>query len=86
MAGGEPATKAGQRAPVQRGKQAVPRLALTPDEAAESLGVSRDFFDEWVKHEIRLVRRGRRRLIPVAELEAWLDREAEHPVSWHQPR
>lgn len=53
-----------------------PRLALSPDEAAGALGVSRDFLDEHVMPELRIVRRGRRRIVPVAELEAWLEREA----------
>jgi len=50
-----------------------PRLALSPDEAAGALGVSRDFLDEHVMPELRVVRRGRRRLIPVRELERWLE-------------
>jgi excisionase family DNA binding protein len=54
----------------------VPRFALSKAEAAESLGVSVDFFEEHVMAELRIVRRGRRRLIPVRELEAWLDRSA----------
>jgi excisionase family DNA binding protein len=53
-----------------------PRLALSPEEAAESLGVSRSFFFERVLPELRVVRAGRRRLIPVRELEKYLDREA----------
>ncbi len=52
------------------------RLALTPAEAAAALGVSRDFFDQHVLPELRVVRRGRRRLIPVRELERWLDQHA----------
>ena len=52
------------------------RLALTPTEAAQALGVSRDFFDEHVIAEIRIVRCGRRRLIPIRELDRWLEREA----------
>lgn len=58
----------------------LPRLALSPDEAAATLGVSRDYFDEHVAHELRIVRRGRRRLVPVRELEQWLDREASRAV------
>ena len=56
------------------------RLALTPAEAAQALGVSRDFFDEHVLREIRVVRRGRRRLVPVRELERWLEQEAARPL------
>lgn len=61
----------------------VPRLALSPDEAARALGVSRDYFDDHVRPELRLVRRGRRVLVAVAELERWLDRAAALTV---QPR
>jgi hypothetical protein len=54
----------------------VPRLALSPDDAAASLGVSRDFLDAHIAHELRWVRRGRRKFVPVRELERWLEREA----------
>ena len=57
-------------------KRSVPRLALSPDEAAEALGVSRSHFYAEVYPDLRVVRVGQRRLIPVAELSAWLDREA----------
>jgi excisionase family DNA binding protein len=50
-----------------------PRLALSPDEAAGVLGVSRDYLDEHVMGELRIVRRGRRILIALSELERWLD-------------
>jgi excisionase family DNA binding protein len=53
-----------------------PRLALSQQEAAEALGVSPDFFQEHLRHEIRCVRRGRRRLYPVAELQRWLEEQA----------
>jgi excisionase family DNA binding protein len=52
------------------------RLAVSPDEAATVLGVSRDYFDEHVIGELRVVRRGRRILVALAELERWLDRAA----------
>ena len=52
------------------------RLALSKCEAADALGVSVDFLEEHVMHELRIVRRGRRRLIPVRELERWLDENA----------
>lgn len=52
------------------------RLALRPDEAAHVIGVSRDFFDAHVRPDIRLVRKGRITLVPVAELERWLDLNA----------
>jgi len=52
------------------------RLAYSPEEAATAISVSRSFFFEHVLPELRVVRVGRRRLIPVRELEAWLQREA----------
>ena len=54
----------------------LPRLALSPEEAATVLGVSRDYFDTHIAPELRIVRRGRRKLVPLRELDAWLDREA----------
>jgi hypothetical protein len=57
---------------------AAPRpLALTVAQACASLGCSWDFWAEHVASEVRIVRRGRRRLVPVAELERWLDENAE---------
>lgn len=61
------------------------RLAVSPDESAAMLGVSRDYFDEHVAPELRIVRRGRRRLVPVRELERWLDAEAALAVRREQP-
>jgi excisionase family DNA binding protein len=57
-----------------------PRLALSPDEAAGVLGVSRDYLDEHVIGELRIVRRGRRILIALSELERWLDDAAARPA------
>lgn len=58
----------------------VDRLAMNKTEAAQALGVSVDFFDDHVAHELRCVRRGRRRLYPVTELQRWLDKSAERTV------
>jgi excisionase family DNA binding protein len=55
---------------------AITRLAFSKSEAAQALGVSVDFLEKHVMHELRIVRRGRRRLIPVRELERWLDANA----------
>jgi excisionase family DNA binding protein len=55
----------------------VPRLALTREEAAQSLGVGLTTFKEQIQPDIRIVRRGRVRMIPVAELERWLAENAE---------
>ena len=58
----------------------VPRLALSVSEACEALGVSWDFWREHVASEVRVVRRGRRRLIAVDELRRWLDANAERAL------
>jgi hypothetical protein len=58
----------------------VPRLALDVGEACAALGVSWDYFSEHVAPELRIIRRGRRKLIPVAELERWLDEHAERAL------
>jgi excisionase family DNA binding protein len=52
------------------------RLALTPTEAAQALGCSRDFFDKHIGPELRWVRRGRLRFVAIAEVEDWLHRSA----------
>lgn len=50
----------------------VPTVALrVPEEAATSLGVSVDFFKEHIAPELRIIRRGRLRLVALAELERW---------------
>jgi hypothetical protein len=57
----------------------VPRLALRPSEAADSLGLSTTQFREKVLPEIRTVKAGTKtHLIPVRELERWLDEHAAH--------
>ena len=55
----------------------VPRLALSVEEACAALGVSWDFWNEHVASEIRIVRRGRRKLVSVQELQRWLDEHGE---------
>jgi hypothetical protein len=52
------------------------RLALTVGEAAQTLGCSRDFFDEHIGPELRWIRRGRLKFVAIAELEDWLRRSA----------
>jgi len=52
------------------------RLAFSKVEASAALGVSVDFFEQHVMPELRIVRRGRGRLIPLAELERWLSENA----------
>lgn len=54
----------------------TPKLALSKVEAAASIGVSVDFFEAHVMPELRVVRRGRRVLVAVREIERWLDANA----------
>jgi hypothetical protein len=55
----------------------VPRVALSRQEAAMSLGMSLDSFERHVQPELRLIRRGKLRLVPLAELERWANENAE---------
>jgi excisionase family DNA binding protein len=52
-------------------------MTIMPNEAADLLGVSRDFFDEHVRPELRIIRRGSKTiLVPVRELERWVEQSA----------
>ena len=59
-----------------RAVSGAPRLGLTLDEAAAAVGVSRDTFDRHIRDELRIVRRGRCLIVPIVEIERWLEREA----------
>ncbi len=61
----------------------VPALALRPEQAARALGVSRSFFFHSILPELRVVRCGRVRLVPVRSLHDWLDRNAARPLERH---
>ena len=52
------------------------RLALSFAEAADSLGMSVDHFRRHVLPDLRVVRSGRLRLVPIAELDGWIERNA----------
>ncbi len=58
----------------------VPRLALSVEEACASLGVSWDFWREHIAGGVRIVRAGRRKLVPVRELERWVSEHAERAL------
>ena len=61
--------------PARRGRSNQ-RLAVTRAEAARALGVSINSFERHVQPELRIVRRGKLRLIPVSEIERWLEENA----------
>jgi hypothetical protein len=58
----------------------IPRLALTREDAAAAIGMSLDSFERHVQPTIRLVRLGRMRLVPVAELQRWLGENAQRTL------
>ena len=62
----------------------VPRVALSRQEAAIALGMSLDSFERQVQPELRLIRRGKLRLVPLVELERWAIENAESIN--HRPR
>ncbi len=53
-------------------KQSAPALALSVEQACEALGVSWDTWRAHIESDVRLVRVGRRKLIPVSELRLGL--------------
>jgi excisionase family DNA binding protein len=58
----------------------LPRIALTPAEAARSLGCSPEFFREHVDHELPWIRRGRKRFVAVKALDRWAETNAERTL------
>ena len=58
----------------------IPRLALTREEAAAALGMSLDSFERHIQPTLRLVRLGRMVLVPVREIDHWLDENAARTV------
>jgi hypothetical protein len=58
----------------------IPRVALTREEAAAALSMSLDSFERHVQPELRLIRRGKLRLVPVSELQRWADDAAQRTI------
>ena len=56
--------------------QPVPRYTLTRKEAAASLGISLNHFERRVQPELKLVPSGQLLLVPIVELERWVQRHA----------
>lgn len=69
-----------REAPMPARNRTIPRTALGLMEAAESLGLSYDYFKAYVLPDLRLVRVESRRLVPVFELERWLEEKAERTL------
>jgi hypothetical protein len=59
------------------------RRALKREEAALSLGMSLDSFEKYVQPTIRMIRRGKLRLVPMRELDRWLEENAELTLGKH---
>ena len=55
-------------------------IAVTRTEAAAALCMSLDSFERYVQPHVRIIRRGRLRLIPVSELEKWVRDSATRAV------
>jgi hypothetical protein len=55
-------------------------VALTREEAAAALAMSVDSFERHVQPSIRMIRRGRMRLVPVSELQRWADDAAQRTI------
>ncbi len=53
------------------------RLALSPPEAARALGVGLTTFAATILPELRVIRHGRRVIVPVAELVRWMELNGE---------
>jgi len=60
--------------------QNTPRVTLSREEAASALGMSLDSFERHVQPDLRMVRRGRLRLVPVSELQRWAEQAAEKTI------
>ena len=58
----------------------VPRYTLTRREAAASLGISINHFERKVQPELKVVLSCQLILIPVAELERWVQSHAQHLI------
>jgi hypothetical protein len=52
-------------------------IAVGVDQAAAMLDLSRDHFERHIAHELRWIRRGRRKLVLVADLHRWANENAE---------
>ena len=58
----------------------MPRYTVTRKEAAASLGMSINHFERKVQPDLKVVLCGQLVLIPLTELERWVQRNARHLV------
>jgi hypothetical protein len=63
-----------------RPNQPLPRYTLTRREAAAALSISLNHFERHVQPELKVVPSGQLILIPVSELERWVQRHARFLV------
>ena len=56
--------------------RAVDPVLVTREDAARALAMSLDHFERHVQPELRLVRTGRKVLVPVRELHRWAEENA----------
>lgn len=61
-------------------RRRIPTLAVSITEACEALGISHAYWQEHVAGEIKIVRRGRRKMVAIVELQAWLDANGERTL------
>jgi hypothetical protein len=53
-----------------------PQIAVGPEDAAQMLSVSRDHLERFIAPDLRWIRCGRRKLVPVSDLYAWAEQNA----------
>lgn len=70
-----------QRSRAMPDRPPPPRLGLTVEEAAKAVGMSESSFKRHVQPELRIVRRGSLRIIPISEIERWLESNAAFAVT-----
>ena len=58
--------------------QPVPRLVLTRKKSAAALGMSLNHFERHVQPELKVVICGQLVLVPIVELERWIQRHARY--------
>ena len=54
----------------------VPQLLVRVPDAAQAMGISVDSFERWVEPKVKIVRIGRYKLVPRAELVRFVEEEA----------